>query len=422
MLIEDWPQASQNIAGDDDEPLPVSEAIPAPNERVGRHEPAYDEGMSAAQVDNIDLWAGYDDLEPARPYQAPAGNRLDWSALAGAKPPEREWAVNHWLGMGHVTMLAGAGGIGKSLLSQTLASAIALGVNYIGEISQARRVLIWSTEDDHDELWRRQVAIAKYFNVPLTAFANLVIVPRLGMDNTLLELGRDGLMWKPTWGDLDAAVKENNAEVLFVDNVAQCCGNEIDRHVVTTFCNAFAGIKPGLATVLLAHPGRALGSEFSGSSAWENAVRMRWYIGAKLPDQEGPPDEETDSDIRFLCKRKANYSSKDFQKLRYVDGVFCPESSPDTQYISRHAMGVANQIVLDAITWLAEAGYTCTDKKNSDEYLPRLMLRHKRHQHLTLTGAAKAMDDLIQQGKLKRAEVGRYANRGVKLGLVIAQD
>jgi hypothetical protein len=28
-------------------------------------------------------------------------------------PPAREWAIEQWLGMGHVTLLAGAGGTGE---------------------------------------------------------------------------------------------------------------------------------------------------------------------------------------------------------------------------------------------------------------------------------------------------------------------
>ena len=52
---------------------------------------------------------------------------LDWRVLADGEPPARDWAVDHWLGMAHVTLLAGLGGIGKTLLAQMLASALALG-------------------------------------------------------------------------------------------------------------------------------------------------------------------------------------------------------------------------------------------------------------------------------------------------------
>src|SRR5438128_1511526 len=84
---------------------------------------------------------------------------LDWRTLADGEPPERDWAIAHWLGMAYVTLLAGLGGIGKTLLAQMLESAIALGRPFIDVIAQPRTVLAWWTEDDHDEIWRRQVAI-----------------------------------------------------------------------------------------------------------------------------------------------------------------------------------------------------------------------------------------------------------------------
>ena len=36
---------------------------------------------------------------------------LDWRTLADGEPPLRDWAIDHWVGMGHVTLLAGKGGV-----------------------------------------------------------------------------------------------------------------------------------------------------------------------------------------------------------------------------------------------------------------------------------------------------------------------
>jgi hypothetical protein len=81
---------------------------------------------------------------------------LDWRALELGNPPEREWAIEHWLGMGHVTLLAGGGGTGKTLLAQAMGSCLALRREYLDWMPAERRVLMWATEDDRDELWRRQ--------------------------------------------------------------------------------------------------------------------------------------------------------------------------------------------------------------------------------------------------------------------------
>jgi hypothetical protein len=58
-------------------------------------------------------------------------------------------------------------------------------------------------------------------------------------------------------------------------------------------------------------PAKAADSEFSGSTAWEGAVRTRLYMGARLPGEE-ESDEPVDDSVRCLCRRKANYSTKDW--------------------------------------------------------------------------------------------------------------
>ena len=115
----------------------------------------------------------------------PKPRPMDWRKLSNAAPPPRDWAIDGWVGMGHVTMLAGNGGIGKTLLGQTIGSALALKRDYIGAVGKQHTTMLWACEDDHDELWRRQEAIAAHFGTGLADFAErFIIVPRLGCDNT----------------------------------------------------------------------------------------------------------------------------------------------------------------------------------------------------------------------------------------------
>src|SRR5215471_14825631 len=87
---------------------------------------------------------------------------LDLEALEEAgEPPARVWAIDHWLGMGYVTLLAAKGGRGKSLLALQLAVSLGLGRSFIAPINQQRNSLVWMGEDDDDELWRRMHAIAQ---------------------------------------------------------------------------------------------------------------------------------------------------------------------------------------------------------------------------------------------------------------------
>ena len=104
-------------------------------------------------------------LRPATPPTKTDTPALDWPKLAGLEPPPRQWAINGWLGFGHVTLLVGQGGIGKTLLAQQMASCMALGREFVGEVERPFKSLMWACEDDHDELWRRQVYLSRWCNV-----------------------------------------------------------------------------------------------------------------------------------------------------------------------------------------------------------------------------------------------------------------
>lgn len=357
---------------------------------------------------------------------APPIHPMDWRKLEHATPPERDWAIDHWLGMNHVTLLAGAGGVGKSLVSQMIGSALCLGENYLGTIVQPRRVLIWACEDDADEIWRRQVAIARYFDVPLSAFADgnrLVIVPRSGEENTL----RTKQGWCPLWAELQEQVCDYKADVLFLDNVGQTCSEEIDRYTVTSFVNGCAGLgKPAdlkTATVLLAHPGKSLGSEYSGSTAWENACRMRWYFGAKLPDQEKDESDPPADGERFLSKRKTNYSVRDFRRFTYDNGVLIPDQESglppahDMKMRTLHAEGV----IMRAIPVLTAMGKFPTDGSTSPEYLPKLILEFKLGEGMQKKELGIVMRGLMVLGRIRRAQIGAYSNRNPRIGLVLSE-
>jgi hypothetical protein len=115
-------------------------------------------------------------------HQQQRSKRLDWAALVKQTPPPRVWAIYGWLGFGHNTLLVGGGGSGKTLIAQQMCSALHLGRPFIDEVKRPLTCLMWACEDDHDELWRRQVAIAKFFDVKLDAFNGMHVEPRLGLD------------------------------------------------------------------------------------------------------------------------------------------------------------------------------------------------------------------------------------------------
>ena len=92
---------------------------------------------------------------------------LDFVDLAGKRPPPRSWVVQDWIPRRAVTLMVGRGGVGKSLLAQQIGTSIAGAKDWLGPVPRAGQVVGLFCEDDHDELWRRQVDICRAMNLPM---------------------------------------------------------------------------------------------------------------------------------------------------------------------------------------------------------------------------------------------------------------
>lgn len=381
---------------------------------------------------------GMSDLERrlGRPIAAPVAaipavferNPMRWRDLASQAIPEREWRIKHWLTPG-ATLFPGLGGIGKTLVAQTIATALVLGRRYLDDIPKPLKVLFWACEDDHDELWRRQLDICNYFGCTFEDIAdNLIMEPRIGLENTLFYAEYGAPKWTRLYGELQAQVNDYGADVTFLDNIGQTFGGkENERHHVTAFMNGMAGLGAGRphSLIALAHPAKQSGSEYSGSTAWENSVRMRWYMGMKLPDQpldeseEGPED---DPNVRYISKRKTNYTIKDYRKLTYRNGVFVPDGDIARPVAQRYTFGNANEaaddVVLKAIDRFALNQIRTTEGKTSPDYLPRKIIDMKLAQGHSKRDLIDAMNRLRIAGRIAEGVIGKYPNRTPKTGLI----
>lgn len=365
-------------------------------------------------------------LQP--PAAATQGRMLDFAQLAPQKAPPKVWFRAGWLGTG-ATLFPGKGGEGKSTLAQHEATCGALGRPYFAGDSAPYTSLLWNCEDEHDDLWRRQEQICEHEGLELSGLAGrLFLVSRFGCDNALMVESGGALVPTQLLKQLRQQVNDLRIDVLWLDNVAHLmAGNHDDRTHATQFINALNGLVKGrpFGVVLLAHVSRALGSEFSGSVAWENAARMRWYLGNRLPD--APVLEEHDTaapDTRYLCKRKSNYSARDYAKFTMRQGVLVPEEVSGDR-IAGLASALdetrAEEHCLAGFLTLQGMGILPSDKCQSSDYLPRQIVEKGLAPGYSKQEITRALNRLMGKGKFVRGVVGRYSNSNPKHGLQLVE-
>lgn len=384
---------------------------------VGLHDAAVlGADLDAVRADAVARIAAVPSIIRAKP------SVLDLSNLAGRTPPERDWAMAWWFAMNTISLVVGAGGIGKTLLMMQIAACLALGRDFIDKVRMPRRVLMWCCEDDHDELWRRMVLIAEWLCVEFGDFEDrLIIVPRVGMDNVLYTSEHHRPIFTPAFEELRTQANDYRADAVILDNVAQLYGgDENDRGEVTRFGNGLLGAHRGRALALLGHPSKQIGSEYSGSTAWPAVARAHHFLGYRLPDQ--PQDTEAvDESVRFFCRRKANYGPKDYRRLTYQNSVLVPDADAP---IAGGLMTVlrrdkAARVVLEGMEALARMAVRTVDKSNSTDFLPRVLIDRKLADDCTKKELTDAMHEHQSAGRIVRGVVGKYANRNPMEGLIL---
>lgn len=146
-------------------------------------------------------------------------------------------------------------------------------------------------------------------------------------------------------------------------------------------------------------------------------------IGKSLLGQQiaSALEEESVEDERYLARRKANYSPKDWRRFDYRDGVLVPDAIEASGGIVGHLREKqAERIVLDGLKRLAQMGLNATDGTTSQRFLPRLLCDYKLAEGQSRSELAAAMRRLMLDAKLRRAQVGKTGSRHPVYGLKVA--
>lgn len=330
--------------------------------------------------------------------------------------PAREFIVPDFIPKGHPTLFYADGGLGKSLLMTMLGVARSLkDAKWLGLDVEPGRTTILSAEDDAEEMHRRVADICEHYGCKLSDLADLKIIDRVGEDVVIGALSKQNAKIEPTaiYRALVRHIERQKPDLLILDALADLfSGNENDRPQARQFIGMLKGLcrKHGVTVVIVAHPsvnGLNSGTGTSGSTAWSNSVRSRFYLEADANDPDG----------RTLTGKKANYSRKGVQiKIRYADGVFVPiEAVRDNGM--REA--IADRTFLDLLSHFNATGQRVGPNPGSN-YAPARLANEPQAGGLSKQDLGKAMQRLLRSGRIKSEGIGPPSRRVTHL--IIASD
>lgn len=239
----------------------------------------------------------------------------------------REWMMDGWEPRRSCVYLTGQGAVGKSLFTQQRMTCAAVGKPMLGVNVEPGIAVYITCEDDLAEMHRRQDSINKALGISWDDLrGRLFLISLKGMLNKELCTfdSEDRMRPSERWTSLNATIDHLGATHVALDNVAHFfTGNENIRNQVAAFVGMIDGMAERIngVVLLLGHPNKA-GSEYSGSTAWENQVRARLFLGMDQTDD----GVVMDPDARVLTNSKPNYGKRgDALRFRWHQWAFVRE-------------------------------------------------------------------------------------------------
>lgn len=257
------------------------------------------------------------------------------------RPPQAVPLVPHWLYRKTVALLSADGGSGKSFAGLEFALICAMGGSWGGQKALTTKpVLFISAEDNMDTIVSRLWGLCEKHKYDRSEVEERLIVQDwTDLDSTALYKGddrsNDGTMTR-VFDMFSQDFKNGEYEIAVIDNISKVYqGNENARVQVETFITQTARlcIAQNASVLLVGHDAKPTSGNkrsaagYSGSTAWNNGVRMRWNINKK----EGEPIK--------LTVEKSNYGGTGH-------GVYIEWD--EKNYVMAHAATFDNRAVEDS--------------------------------------------------------------------------
>jgi AAA domain/Bifunctional DNA primase/polymerase, N-terminal/Primase C terminal 2 (PriCT-2) len=260
-------------------------------------------GINPGTLDAIAKKHGFTGVQPEEPEEAqepsedaaPEEFWSDWNELTTNEVEDVSWLIPGWLPGGCVTLYNGDGGSGKSFCGLEIAIRIALGESVFGKKITRQKVAFISGEDDTRTLYHRAKRIAQKLGHSPKELAGWLFMRDASCDNNVLFSEAQGTAngrnsgivnyWTARFDLISNHFDECGAKLLVLDNSSDVYdANENDRAKVKQFLSGMSSVIDGsTAILLLAHVNAETaklgesGKGYSGSTAWNNGVRSRWF-------------------------------------------------------------------------------------------------------------------------------------------------
>ena len=342
------------------------------------------------------------------------------------EPPQQEWAVCSRIPVGHTALFSGEGGTGKSLIMLQMAVDVVRGTDWFDAPVKRGPALILDAEDDEKVVHKRLYDILKHHEL---AFADvrrdLHVASLAGKDAVLATFDRKSGKMAPT--ELYDALLEMVGDLKpVVTGIAASAdvfaGDEIDRSQVRQFIALLTRVAQtaGGAVVLISHPslsGINSGSGLSGSTAWHNSVRSRFYLkGIKPKKGDDEDDAPADTDLRVIEFRKNNYGPvSEAVTLRYQNGLFVPATASTADTVAREAE--AEQVFLSVLSKLTYQKQPLSPNGKANNYAPLRIAEQPeaKAKKFHKSEMRAAMQRLLDQEKIHIDDPGRPSRPSPRL-------
>ena len=396
LMLEHWNETKAEPPWDADKLM----SIVANAYAYGTSRPGVKDAMAEFDAVEID--------EPANDNRAPLvfTRPVEFGDLL---PPPREFLVAGMVPLHKTTLLTGDGGVGKTLAAQQLATAVCSNRLWFGREVKPGPVLCVFSEDDRDEIWRRQIDINRSMDIGMAELGGMNLwtaedIPPGGC--VMMSFPRDNPEGKlmPFYERLRAAVALLRPALVIVDPIANMFGgNELSRTEVTGFMNRTLNrmcLEYRTTVVALAHPsvaGIAENSGRSGSTGWANASRSRLFMSR--------PKEDPVGDYRTIRTTKANYGKMGTElKVRWDRGAFIATDGDDPEMATDRAL-------LAALRVLAERGEWFSPKKTAGNFPLTLVRAAPEVRGYDRDSLAASYERLLRSGAIALS-VGTRRNQG----------